>query len=1130
MAFILFKYRAFVSVILLIIFLIPTLVFPANNSFAAESNSAVTPVSFYKNKEANATDANYRYFVGMMYFDMWKGTTWDLGKEPQKGMYGEAMQDYIFKFPNRKIKSITAEQFEPTTQNLVYFDASRTDSWKHYEYIVSNGGKDNTTSFTSSGIGTDTASIPFKIKMKLDTDSGLTEDITKNCGSRCNDGVKGYRIYAPVLFTIELDSELNVYYKTKDGKSLNDVFPPRVEEMKPGTEYDLTHPENEKYKYIGYKKSTTGEDPTGEILTGDPPKFKYTGSFETYIAYQYYDLATTDPCELDPDAEECTVPPEPPKEESLCEYTILPPSVKTTTNKSLLDPQAQGHILADDNTNDRHFDATRAIPTSENLYANAWGYNYLFQHAFDNMDGQVEYKCKVKVVYKLKWKEKRGSGDNERWVSKSDTDTKTYNFSYTRDYDYWKIKVLEVLGLDKATMSNYALPGGKVSIPTTGYTPPSLKQEHSDKVEDHVKPDGDVPVKYSPPTLDGGKQGRPRVPNDESKLKRIAEGNTDDAEVRNDTIQFSFKGKDTMVMNGDWKTKVAPVPSAIPDPTKIRSYKDSAEKVLYKGSQLISSKLVNKANTASSGTIYYAMLKENVEGSGDKNFPITGINSVTVHTPVTDYSSVSDDKVHNQKTTPSNRMALILDRPFTVRIPTSGAHLNGSSYPGYGSRDYAKYFKTKQVLFPFDVYSKDSKNFYPKNTWIDVPVAQLDTVFNLPVWIDEGNYTVYFRNIAENAPTSFTAQQDANTDLVNHVASDTVDVEIIGRIYDFHVTDIADFNWETVFRKAKGSSQPTGNSFWVGTKGIDGDPRGNHSPYVLPIMRGSHPLSNYKNVAVKTGYHFKFDLKTKGNMFGDKDAIRITPTFVYEDKSASTSPKRVEVDLYYHTDDKKFIKIGSSSDTERRTVILNNRLRNVPSDDIKNTASSIYDLSQNWSLTKEEYITSYKKRANQSTYTGGYDIQLLSSPLRTFINTFSRPESASASPARVNASVQQWYGEYSLPAQVYAVPKGTDLAKYGRSNTLDEKSDVFLKKGFIVVNFDIESIVEANVDAPHLQYIHSPLNNQWWDMEGYDGTDGERDRIVTDPYNVKYSVKDGDVIFYDTDLSSYDDFASKGTH
>nr|WP_152663620.1 DUF5704 domain-containing protein [Paenibacillus wulumuqiensis] len=812
-----------------------------------------------------------------------------------------------------------------------------------------------------------------------------------------------------------------------------------------------------------------------------------------------------------------------------CTFTILPPTRSQEIAKSVMNPEASGHILGDDAANGRHFDATRGIPTSDNLYANAWGYNYLFQHKFTEMKGKIEYQCKISVKYSLKWQEKN---NKDKWKTKTGSATKSYSFSFTRDYDYWQINLLEVLGIDHAVMNNYALPGGTVTLPVSGYSAPKVQKTNSSNVKDHVRPDETGAINYNPPTVNGGKSGRPTPPNDRDKLKNMAEGKTDDPQVRNDGLQFTFNNNKTEVMNSDWVKKIGPQPKEIPAPAKIRSFKDSGEKVLYKGAQLISSKLVNKASTSSSGTIFYSMLSENVQGSGNKNFPIQNINTVTVHTPVVDYASISDDKAHNQKTVPNpSRMALILDRPFTVRIPTTGQHLDGSTYPGYGSREYAKYFKTKQVQFPFDVYDQQRKHFYPRNTWIDVPVSQLDTVFVLPVWVDEGDYTVYFRNIAENAPTGFTTQPDANTNLTHHVATDTVAVEVIGRLYDFHVTDIADFNWESVFRQSSGSRQPTGKSFWVGTGSIDGAARGNTAPYTLPIMRGSHSLSGYKNVAVKTGYHFKFDLKTKGNMFGDKDGIRITPTFFYQDKDASTAPERVPVDLYYHTDERKFIRIGSSQDTERRMVTLNQRLRNVPAQDLIDTAAAIYELSTGWTQSKAQYIAAFQKRANQTTYTGGYDIQLLPSPLRTFIQSAEqRPENASASPSRVTASVQQWYGEYSLPAQVYVVPGGTDLAAYGRSHVLDEKSPVFLKNGYITVNFDIESIVNADTQHPHLQYIHAPLSNQWWSMEGYDNTDGSRDHFVTDPYQVKYRVEDGDVLFYDTDQSSYGDFTSRGTH
>ncbi|WP_436669386.1 DUF5704 domain-containing protein [Paenibacillus kandeliae] len=793
-------------------------------------------------------------------------------------------------------------------------------------------------------------------------------------------------------------------------------------------------------------------------------------------------------------------PPEQPT--SICS---IPKAGKQIIGK-YMDPLATAVIKADKRDAEQ-FDVSKGIPTSESLYGNVLARTYLSKHTFTEYSGVCTYKVVVKRTYNLKW-------ENSAGRTKRATETKNYSYEVKRPYSYWKIDNLEVYNIDQATLMNYAFSGEQIDISPNNYTAPSFSTKTTGTY--HAPPTPGV-INGGSKSLTGNKS-RPSIPNESSSFKSKAENAVKDVDVENDYLKFNND-----VLMDNTKTAVhGPDPKPIPEPQLI------GKNVLYSTGNTIPTSKTNRSNTTSKGSISYLLMRGNIKGGANASYDIYGVNTVTVHTPVVNYSSISNDKQHNQKTQPSqSRMALILDRPFTVRMPTSGQHVN---YPGYGSRNYAKYFKTKQVLFPFDVYNKEKTTLYPKNTWIDVPVNQLDTVFNLPVWIDEGNYTVSFRNIAENAPASFTAQQDANTDLSNHVAKDTVDVEVIGRMYDFRVTDIADFNWEQVFRKAAGSNLPTGAAYWVGTGNIDGAARGNKAPYTLPIMRGSHPAQGYKNVAVKTGYHFKFDLKTIGNMFGDKDAIRITPSFAYQDKDADTAPKRIPVDLYYHSDNRKFIKIGSSADTERRTVTLNQRLRNVPAADLNRTATAIYDLNEGWTVSKEQYIASFLKRALQTTYTGGYDIQILPSPLRTFISTVARPDKASASLARVQASVQQWYGEYSLPANVYAVAQGTNLAEYGRTHTLDEKSPIFLKNGYITVNFDLESIVDGNTKQPHLQYIHAPLDNQWWDMEQFDQTDGERDHIVTDPYNVNYAVTDGDVLFYDTDESSYNDFKSSGTH
>ncbi|WP_438350937.1 DUF5704 domain-containing protein [Paenibacillus sp. FA6] len=775
------------------------------------------------------------------------------------------------------------------------------------------------------------------------------------------------------------------------------------------------------------------------------------------------------------------------------------PSPGSNMNGVDLNPSVSAVIKADSRGNEP-FDVLQGIPTSESLYGNVWSKDYLHKYGYQQMTGTCTYT--VNVTMPAEEPDPDAPALPEPPAPDPDAPPEepsapsSEQVTVVREYSFWTIINVEVHKIDEATLMNYAFNGNGIRISPSGYHSPYYATAQSSGYEPASVPE----------TVEA-------MPNQDSQ--DAAEMAVGEVRVKNDTFTFYTQ----TLMNGSETGGHGSTPSAIPIAPM------TGDNVLYSPGNMIPSSKTNKANQPSSGTIYYSQ----VNGSAKLNYPINGINTVTVHTPTVIYANASDDAAHNQKTTPNySRRAFILDRNIKVYMPTSGQHRN---IPGYGDRDYAKYIKTKQVRFEFDVYTADKSIFHPKDTWITVPVSELETTFFLPVWVDEGNYTVYFRSFAENSPSSgFTTESEANLNLVNHVATDTVPVEVIGRLYNFRITDIADPNWETVFRTAVGSPTPRGNSYWVGTKGIDGSANGSYAPYVLPILRGSHPVAAFKTMSVKTGYHFKFDLKSKGNMFEDKDAVRITPTFYFQDNVASTPAKRVEVDLYYHSDTAKFVKIGSPSDLDRRNIILDKRLRNVPVADIVNTAESIYDMNTGWSITRPQYLAAFQKRAKEPTYVGGYGFEILPSPLRTFINTFNRPDNASASPARTNASIQQWYGEYSLPAAVYVVAKGTDLPAYGRSNRLDEASPIFLRNGYISVNFNIETIRNADLKKPHLQYIHGPLNNQWWDMEGFDGADGVRDRIMTDPYGVQFILRDGDVIFYDANQSSYDDYAPNGTH
>ncbi|MCQ4086544.1 DUF5704 domain-containing protein [Saccharibacillus sp. JS10] len=782
-----------------------------------------------------------------------------------------------------------------------------------------------------------------------------------------------------------------------------------------------------------------------------------------------------------------------------------------TITGSQMTPSATGVIKADQRGNES-FDVLQGIPTSESLYVNVLAQHYLYQDKFQEKIGTCTYKLTVERSYELKWDPKKTVVDDkgvehEEPDPQSETETKQHEVTVERKFSYWVIDSLGVYAIDKAILNNYAFENEQIEILPADYKIPKVSTVTDGHYEPEPNPEKLQADPWSNP--DSNAKTKPSLPPDSGEMKQVAEDKIGKVKVQNDTLTFNSQ----TIIDGKTAEEKAPEPKQIPTSQVIGNH------VLYSKDNQIPNTKMNRQSASSSGEIEYVALEQNINADDGSTYPIGGLQPVTVHTPVVNYSSASDDQAHNQKTKPNfSRMAFILDRPFRVQIPTSGQHTN---YPGYGNRDYAKYFRSKQVRFPFDVYSGDRSTFYEKNTWIDVPVPQLEMPFFLPVWVDEGDYTVEFRNIAENAPDVELAQQDANLDLNNHVASDTVNVEVIGRLYDFHITDIADYNWELAFRKEEGSAEHTGNTYWSGLQNIDGATRGNKAPFTLPILPGSHPLPGYKNITVKTGYPIKFDLKTKGNMFGKTDGIRITPSFTFVSRDGQM---KTPVDLYYNDDHRSFIQVGSPEDTQERFVILNDRLRNVPEEELNDTArykyNHYYSFAEMNGISRDVFIRDYINRFTKlRTPVGGFDLLLLPEQVRTLIgpktdipNTVDYP--------RVNAAVQKWYGQYSLPGDPYVVAKGTNIAEYGRTHGgLTRRSPIFLRDGYIILNFNIESIQNGNLKEPHLQYMNAPLMNQWT-LEGFK-------RTVQDSWKHHFTLRDGDLVFYNADKSYKNDFEAQ---
>lgn len=824
----------------------------------------------------------------------------------------------------------------------------------------------------------------------------------------------------------------------------------------------------------------------------------------------------------------------PPPSVKACGIEISNPVVKTTMKKNTV-PAVTGRIGAEG-----EFDVEQGIPTSEFMKTETTADSYMYEQLWQNKTGKVKYKVKTYKDYNYTWKEK---DEEKTQMLRAEVEVEI-----ERDYSYWDIGRLYVHGFDSSTLYNYAFSGGSDLLQNEEEAE-DIGAAHTEEVEEHVIPaDCETvilpakTVKDKPPA-----SGTPAKEDFKNEVDKLIGQNT----VLNDAVNVG----DTVVMNDEEVEKTAPKPTNLPAPKKI---------TLENRNILLSNEKVNYYKSPSEGEGYYTnLIFEDSADDGSK--PITDyfhdedgetldeediqldytvsfdVNPVTIHTPIIINGQTSDETAYDQRinqTPHQSKKVLILDRTFNVDFSSYGTHRD---IPGYGTKDYSKYIAQKQVKFSFDVYEYNTNQFYPANTWITYSGVTSSMTYKLPIWVPEAEYGIEFKAYAINDPAGvYSLESGKNTTIPNasftvpeandqsaaHVVTNTQQVDVAGRVYDFKVTDVSDFNWEKVFRTGKGNEH-TNNLFWIGGKDRDGVNRLDAKDgIVLPVMQGKN-TTGLKNTAIKTGYNFKFDFKTMGNMYGKTDAVRITPKFYFVNKQGGN---RKEVDLYYHNEDKYFTKIGSTADKVYREVTLNNALRNIEQEDLISTSDYTYRHYADFGLEQPNgyYSTFIKdfltKESKKAVETGPYGWQMLSSNLRTLIGPEKTivPSYSMVPAADAVRAEQNWYGEYSLPAKTYVVEKGKNISALGLSGEkINEHNPIFLKDGYIIVNFDIETIREGKVNEPYLSYYGS-VNNQW-KREGFNYTQ-------TDSTGNIFRLSDGDTVLYHADKSSLDDFSTSVTH
>lgn len=757
------------------------------------------------------------------------------------------------------------------------------------------------------------------------------------------------------------------------------------------------------------------------------------------------------------------------------------------------DPTA---VLRADTRGNEAYNLEDGIPGTDSLYANAFASKYLAGSTFIRKYGTKYYTVNVKKTYNLHWSTTETTDTGETTtVEHTDTRNMTYTYNIPRDFSYWYISKLGVFGIDMASLENAALPGESVMLRPTGYSPPTVEYTNTDQERLHLtEPNAVITVDLGSESVNSSS-----VPSRE--YRSTAESAVPQIKCKNDKLIFNG---DT-IMNDAIKDKAADTPLEIPS-----GLEEIDENVLYASNLIIPGTRAN-GEYETTGVLKYKAIAEVRPAEVETEYELD-VNSVVVHTPTVCDARIQNNYQDNQMINPDkSRASLVLDRPFYVTLPTSGDHRN---ILGYGYRDYERYIASRQVKFPFDVYrgsASSSGTFIPEGTWTSVSE---NTQFYLPTWVNEGKHIVDFRSAAINSAANSGSDKTeslANTELENYVATDTVDVEVSGRIYGLNLYDISDYPiWQDVFR-IPNSLSLTGFKYTVGDKDQNGSSNGNNAKYTLALVNGVHP--KYNNIgALKTGYVTRFNLKTVGNMYGENDYIRIIPTFYYVD---STGKNRQEVDLYYsetiNGKKQQMVKMGSSLDLENKKALRTGDPYLTIPDEALNQTAYYQEIPQ------KEWKAQLK---NIYTYTN----IMLPGSLRTLVGYVSNIPVGVTEQA-VGSSVQTWYGEYYLPSEIHIVPKNYDVEEYiKQQGGLNYKESFWLKKGYVIVNFQIETVKNGE---RHLSYINAENTKSgycnMWKREGYQYT-------KVDYKGNKFNFMDGDYVLYYTDKAVSQDYISGGTH
>lgn len=324
----------------------------------------------------------------------------------------------------------------------------------------------------------------------------------------------------------------------------------------------------------------------------------------------------------------------------------------------------------------------------------------------------------------------------------------------------------------------------------------------------------------------------------------------------------------------------------------------------------------------------------------------------------------------------------------------------------------------RQVRFQFDVYRGKGYSgvFLKAGEWHDFSESKNEREsFFLPSWVEEREkYSIQFRKVNSND---------------NIIELSPINISVRGTIRMSRILRISDAQ----------------------------------KRYLL-----SYPIypdiKDREKKGVPLGSWIDGVISTNGDLWNRGDGIVINPSYYYVDRQGN----RQEADIYRKVG-KYLRKINVKNKAAIQTANLVNYLPDVEQAWYMDTSKILEKQKRKQGYTWEDYLSILNE--DKEIYTGDTALLYFGDRLKLYsgrqvLNQIVKPKGVEEE--TILRSRQNWYYRFYLPAEVHAVPKGTDLQKILKntgSKSVDEilKQSPFFGDGYLLVSFEIQVVKNGKV-------------------------------------------------------------------